>query len=304
MVFPGQGSQSVGMQADLAAEYPVVQQTYAEASDILEYDLWSLVQTGPAEKLAATEITQPAMLTAGTAAFRVWRAAGGAAPDQVAGHSLGEYSALVAAESVTFADAMKVVIRRSQLMQEAVPAGVGAMAAILGLDDAAVIAACAEASVIGIAEPVNFNSPGQVVIAGHNEAIDKAIELAKAAGARRALKLPVSVPSHSSLMIGAGEALQEALAAAVFTTPNIKVVAATDGGTYVDADDIRLRLSKQVYGPVQWVVTINAIIEGGATTIIECGPGKVLAGLCRRINKSIPARFIDSNDSLQKSLQA
>lgn len=304
MVFPGQGSQSVGMQADLAAEYPVVQQTYAEASDILEYDLWSLVQTGPAEKLAATEITQPAMLTAGTAAFRVWRAAGGAAPDQVAGHSLGEYSALVAAESVTFADAMKVVIRRSQLMQEAVPAGVGAMAAILGLDDAAVIAACAEASVIGIAEPVNFNSPGQVVIAGHNEAIDKAIELAKAAGARRALKLPVSVPSHSSLMIGAGEALQEALATAVFTTPNIKVVAATDGGTYVDADDIRLRLSKQVYGPVQWVVTINAIIEGGATTIIECGPGKVLAGLCRRINKSIPARFIDSNDSLQKSLQA
>lgn len=304
MVFPGQGSQSVGMQADLAAEYPVVQQTYAEASDILEYDLWSLVQTGPAEKLAATEITQPAMLTAGTAAFRVWRAAGGAAPDQVAGHSLGEYSALVAAESVTFADAMKVVIRRSQLMQEAVPAGVGAMAAILGLDDAAVIAACAEASVIGIAEPVNFNSPGQVVIAGHNEAIDKAIELAKAAGARRALKLPVSVPSHSSLMIGAGEALQEALAAAVFTTPNIKVVAATDGGTYVDADDIRLRLSKQVYGPVQWVATINAIIEGGATTIIECGPGKVLAGLCRRINKSIPARFIDSNDSLQKSLQA
>ncbi len=304
MVFPGQGSQSVGMQADLAAEYPVVQQTYAEASDILEYDLWSLVQTGPAEKLAATEITQPAMLTAGTAAFRVWRAAGGAAPDQVAGHSLGEYSALVAAESVSFADAMKVVIRRSQLMQEAVPAGVGAMAAILGLDDAAVIAACAEASAIGIAEPVNFNSPGQVVIAGHNEAIDKAIELAEAAGARRALKLPVSVPSHSSLMIGAGEALQEALAAAVFTTPTIKVVAATDGETYVDADDIRSRLSKQVYGPVQWVATINAIIDGGATTIIECGPGKVLAGLCRRINKSIPARFIDSNDSLQKSLQA
>ena len=304
MVFPGQGSQSVGMQADLAAEYPVVQQTYAEASDILEYDLWSLVQTGLAEKLAATEITQPAMLTAGTAAFRVWRAAGGAAPDQVAGHSLGEYSALVAAESVSFADAMKVVIRRSQLMQEAVPAGVGAMAAILGLDDAAVIAACAEASAIGIAEPVNFNSPGQVVIAGHNEAIDKAIELAEAAGARRALKLPVSVPSHSSLMIGAGEALQEALAAAVFTTPTIKVVAATDGETYVDADDIRSRLSKQVYGPVQWVATINAIIEGGATTIIECGPGKVLAGLCRRINKSIPARFIDSNDSLQKSLQA
>jgi [acyl-carrier-protein] S-malonyltransferase len=304
MVFPGQGSQSVGMQADLAAEFPVVQQTYAEASEILGYDLWDLVQKGPAEKLSATVVTQPAMLTAGTAAYRVWLAAGGTTPSQLAGHSLGEYSALIAAESMSFSDAMTVVIRRSQLMQNAVPAGVGAMAAIIGLDDDAVIAACDESSSIGVAEPVNFNSPGQVVIAGHKDAIDGAIKRCEAAGARRALLLAVSVPSHSSLMIGAGEALQEALAAAEIVPPAIKVVAATDGVAYTDADDIRSRLSRQVYGPVQWVTTTNAIIAGGASTIIECGPGKVLAGLCRRINKGTPVRFIDSSDSLQKALLA
>ncbi len=303
MVFPGQGSQSVGMQAELAAEYPVVQQTYAEASDILGYDLWALVQNGPAEELAETVVTQPAMLTAGTAAYRVWQAAGGATPEQVAGHSLGEYTALVAAESLSFADAMAVVIRRSELMRDAVPAGTGAVAAIIGLDDAAVIAACDESSSIGVAEPVNFNSPGQVVIAGHKEAISSAIERCQAAGARRALFLPVSVPTHSSLMIPAGEALQEALAQANFATPVIKVVASTDGGTYGSSDDIRSRLSKQVYSPVRWVTTINAMIEGGASSIIECGPGKVLAGLCRRIDRGTPATFIDSIDSLQKSLQ-
>ena len=304
MVFPGQGSQSVGMQADLAAEFPVVQQTYAQASDILGYDLWALVQAGPAEKLAETVVTQPAMLAAGIAAYRVWLAAGGEPPTQVAGHSLGEYSALVAADSMSLADAMKVVIRRSQLMQDAVPSGVGAMAAIIGLDDDGVSAACAEASAAGVAEPVNFNSPGQVVIAGHKKAIDKAIELCQAAGARRALLLPVSVPSHSSLMTGAGEALQEALAAAHIETPAIKVLAATDGKAYTDADDVRRRLSKQVYGPVQWVTTINAIVDGGASRIVECGPGKVLAGLCRRIHKGTPVSFIDSSDSLQKALQA
>jgi [acyl-carrier-protein] S-malonyltransferase len=304
MVFPGQGSQSVGMQADLAVEFPVVQQTYAEASELLGYDLWALVQAGPAEKLAETVVTQPAMLAAGTAAYRVWLAAGGEPPTQVSGHSLGEYSALVAAESMSLADAMTVVVRRAQLMQDAVPAGVGAMAAIIGLDDDGVSTACDAASATGVAEPVNFNSPGQVVIAGHKEAIDKAIELCQAAGARRALLLPVSVPSHSSLMRGAGEALQEALAAAHIENPAVKVVAATDGKAYTDADDVRSRLSKQVYGPVQWVTTINAIVDGGASTIIECGPGKVLAGLCRRINKATPVSFIDSSDSLHKALQA
>jgi len=304
MVFPGQGSQSVGMQAELAAEFPVVQQTYAEASEVLGYDLWALVQNGPAEKLSETVVTQPVMLTAGTAAYRVWLAAGGETPAQLAGHSLGEYSALVAADSMSLADAMKVVIRRSQLMQDAVPAGAGALAAIIGLDDETVTAACDESSSIGIAEPVNFNSPGQVVIAGHKEAVSNAIEHCKAAGARRALFLPVSVPTHSSLMIGAGKALKGALAEANIVTPAVKVVAAMDGHAYTDADDIRSRLSRQVYGPVQWVVTVNALIEGGASTIIECGPGKVLAGLCRRIDKSTPVGFIDSNDSLQKALLA
>jgi [acyl-carrier-protein] S-malonyltransferase len=304
MVFPGQGSQAVGMQADLASEFPIVQQTYAQASEILGYDLWDLVQDGPAEKLSETVVTQPAMLTAGTAAYRVWLAAGGDAPTQVAGHSLGEYSALVAADSMAFADAMKVVIRRSQLMQDAVPAGVGAMAAIIGLDDEGVIAACAESASIGIAEAVNFNSPGQVVIAGHKAAIEDAMSRCQGRGARRAILLAVSVPSHSSLMRDAGVALQEALAAADIVTPSIQVVAATDGKVYTDADDIRSRLSKQVYGPVQWVATTNAMIGGGASSIIECGPGKVLAGLCRRIDKGTKVSFIDSSDSLQKALQA
>jgi [acyl-carrier-protein] S-malonyltransferase len=219
MVFPGQGSQSVGMQAELAAEFPVVQETYAEASSFLGYDLWALVQNGPAEKLSETVVTQPAMLTAGTAAYRVWLAAGGEAPAQMAGHSLGEYSALVAAESMSFAAAMKIVISRAQLSQDAVPAGVGAIAAVIGLDDAAVIKACREASSEGVVEPVNFNSPGQVVIAGHKGAVESAMAGCKAAGARRALMLPMSVPSHSSLLTAAGEALAEDLAAAEISTP-------------------------------------------------------------------------------------
>lgn len=292
------------MQAELAAEFPVLQETYAEASSVLGYDLWALVQNGPAEKLSATVVTQPAMLTAGTAAYRVWLAAGGEAPAQMAGHSLGEYSALVAAESMSFAAAMKIVISRAQLSQDAVPAGVGAIAAVIGLDDAEVIKACREASSEGVVEPVNFNSPGQVVIAGHKGAVESAMAGCKAAGARRALMLPMSVPSHSSLLTAAGEALAEDLAAAEISTPAIKVIAATDGKAYSDADDIRTRLSRQVYGPVQWVVTVNAIIDGGASTIIECGPGKVLAGLCRRINKGTPVSFIDSSDSLQKALLA
>ncbi len=292
------------MQADLAADYPVVQETYAEASDILGYDLWALVQEGPAERLAETVVTQPAMLTAGIAAYRVWLAAGGEMPSQVAGHSLGEYSALVAAESVSFGDALRVVIRRSQLMQDAVPGGIGGMAAVLGLDDDAIIKVCEEASLIGVAEPVNFNSPGQVVIAGHREALDRAVSQAKEAGARRAIVLPVSVPSHSSLMIGAGEGLRDALADAGFKAPRIKVIAATDSTAYLDADDIRERLSRQVFGPVQWVNTVNSMIDGGATEIIECGPGKVLAGLCRRISKTTATFTIDSVDGLQKALSA
>ena len=302
MVFPGQGSQSVGMQADLAAEYPIVQETYREASEHLGYDLWSLVQEGPAEKLGETVVTQPAMLTAGLSAYRAWTAAGGGEPAQVAGHSLGEYTALVVAGAVSFADAMKVVIRRSQLMQDAVPDGVGAMAAILGLEDDRVIEVCRDAAEFGVAEPVNFNSPGQVVIAGHRAALDQAVERAKEAGARRAIILPVSVPAHSSLMKEAGESLREALSAAAFQAPQISVIAATDGTAYGDADDIRDRLARQVYGPVQWVRTVNAILDGGATSFTECGPGKVLAGLCRRISRATPITFIDSIKGLQGAL--
>jgi [acyl-carrier-protein] S-malonyltransferase len=292
------------MQADLAAHYSEVAETYSEASDILGYDLWSLVQNGPAEKLGETVVTQPAMLTAGFAAWRCWTAAGGAAPSQLAGHSLGEYTALVAAGSVSFADALRVVIKRAELMQAAVPIGEGAVAAVLGLDDDVVAEVCAEAGQGEVVQAVNFNSPGQVVIAGHSPAVDRAIELAKSKGARRALVLPVSAPVHSSLMKDAGDALLGALNEADFATPSITVISASDATSYGDGDDIRRRLSKQVYSPVQWVRTVQAMVAGGATSVVECGPGKVLAGLMRRIDRGTPATFIDSVDSLQKALQA
>jgi [acyl-carrier-protein] S-malonyltransferase len=303
MVFPGQGSQSLGMQAELAAAYPVVQETYAEASDVLGYDLWQLVQDGPAERLGETVVTQPAMLAAGVAAYRVWRAAGGALPAQMAGHSLGEYTALVSAGAVGFVDAMRIVKRRSELMQEAVPVGIGAMAAVLGLDDDAIVELCNEASTIGIAEPVNFNSPGQVVIAGHATAVSQAVEYAKEHGARRAILLPVSVPSHSSLMRDAGLSLAEILSSTPFQKPAITVISAVNAEPYSDGDDIRQKLSAQVYSPVLWVRTVEAMIAAGASRIIECGPGKVLAGLVRRIARETPVAFIDNNDSLQKALQ-
>jgi [acyl-carrier-protein] S-malonyltransferase len=291
------------MQSTLAEEYSVVQECYAEASEALGYDLWRLVQEGPTERLAETVVTQPAMLTAGYASWRVWQSAGGTSPSQMAGHSLGEYTALVCGGAVSFAEAIVVVRRRSELMQEAVPMGAGAMAAILGLDDEAIGEVCVEASATGVAEAVNFNTPGQVVIAGHKDAVERAIVLAEAAGARRALLLPVSVPSHSSLMRGAGDALAESLAGAKFTTPAIPVINATDATPYTDADDIRSRLSRQVHCPVYWVSTINAMIAGGASRFIECGPGKVLAGLIRRIDKSKPVTVIDSVDGLRKALQ-
>ncbi len=304
MVFPGQGSQSQGMQADLAVDFPIVKDTYGEASSVLGFDLWELVQDGPAEKLSETVITQPAMLTAGVAAWRVWQQAGGPMPSQLSGHSLGEYSALVAAGAVDFAAAVAVVKRRAELMQGAVPIGAGALAAILGLDDEVVIEVCAEAAGNEVAQAVNFNSPGQVVIAGHKAAVGRAIELAQARGARRAIPLPVSVPVHSSLMRGAGETLAETLATTEFRNPATTVVAASDARPYVDAEDIRRRLSTQVYAPVQWADTVRAMIAAGATTIIECGPGKVLAGLTRRIDKSIGSEVIDSPESLRKALQA
>lgn len=304
MVFPGQGSQSQGMQADLAAEYAIVGQTYAEASEILGYDLWKLVQEGPTEKLAETVVTQPAMLTAGYAAWLVWREAGGARPAHMAGHSLGEFTALACAGSLSFSSALELVKIRSELMQAAVPVGEGAMAAIIGMDDDAIRQVCDETSTIGIAEAVNFNSPGQVVIAGHKKAIDLTIVRAEEVGARRAILLPVSVPSHSSLMIEAGGKLAEALAEVDFSTPEIPVINATDATPYSDAEDIRSRLALQVHRPVQWVATINAMLAAGANLIVECGPGKVLAGLSRRIDRGTPAVAVDSLAGLQKALQA
>jgi len=304
MVFPGQGSQSQGMQADLAAEFDAVKATYAEASDILGYDLWSIVQDGPAERLVETTTTQPAMLAAGVAAYRAWQAAGGAEPSQVSGHSLGEYTALVCAGAIAFGDAMGIVKRRSELMQAAVPAGEGSMAAIIGLDDPDVIELCGEASSEGVVEAVNFNSPGQIVIAGQSGAVAQAVELASERGARRAIVLPVSVPSHSSLMRDAGNALADALAAADFRPPEITVIGAATAEPYTDADDIRRRLATQVYQPVLWVRTIEAMVAGGATRIVECGPGKVLTGLIRRIDRNIDTGFIHDHASLQKALAA
>lgn len=304
MVFPGQGSQSVGMQAELAAAHPIVMETFAEASEALGYDLWQVVQEGPAEALDKTTVTQPAMLAAGVATWRVWLQAGGARPAMMAGHSLGGYTALVCADALKFADAVPLVQLRGELMQAAVPADEAAMAAIIGLDDDAVIKLCESVADVGIAEAVNFNSPGQVVISGQAGAIAAAVERASDHGARRALLLSVSVPSHSSLMRGAGEALYEQLHRTEFCLPSIPVYSSIAVRTYNDADDIRDVLRRQVSSPVQWVRTTKVLIEAGAERIIECGPGKVLAGLCRRIDKSVPALGIDSPAALEKALAA
>ena len=301
-VFPGQGSQSVGMQADLAEAYPEVRETWAEASDALGFDLWQLVQEGPSERLDQTTVTQPAMLAAGVSAYRAFIAAGGAQPKVVAGHSLGEYSALVAAGCIDFTDAVRVVQRRAELMQSAVPAGVGAMAAVLGLDDDALTQICADVANGEVVEAVNFNAPGQVVIAGHATAVARAVDAAKAAGARRAIPLPVSVPSHSSLMQEAGRMLAESLADISVSSPNIPAIGAADAVEYGAADEIRERLSRQVYSPVQWVRTSGAIVAAGVDRVVECGPGKVLAGLQRRIDRKVPVATLDSKSGLDAAL--
>jgi len=302
MVFPGQGSQSLGMLAELAAQHQEVVATFAQASGELGYDLWDLVQNGPVEDLNETRFTQPAMLAAGVATWRVWQKRGGALPAGMAGHSLGEYTALVCAGAIEYRDAVRLVQRRAELMQDALPAGEGAMAAIIGLDDQAVRDVCAQVIAGGVAEAVNFNSPGQVVVAGHRAAIEKVTELAKEAGARRAILLAVSVPSHSTLMIPAGEALAAALNAAPFQAPSIPVVNAVDAIPYTDADDIRQRLTRQVSNPVHWVDTVQRLIADGATSIVECGPGKVLTGLQKRIDRTLPAGCIDSPDALEREL--
>ncbi|MBG22517.1 MAG: [acyl-carrier-protein] S-malonyltransferase [Idiomarinaceae bacterium] len=299
-IFPGQGSQSVGMLADLAAEYPLIEETFAQASEALGYDLWQLVQEGPAEKLNETQRTQPALLAASVAIYRVLEAQGVAAPEWMAGHSLGEYSALVCSGAMDFADAIQLVAKRGELMQEAVPAGVGAMAAIIGLDDARVEEACAAAAGDQVVSAVNFNSPGQVVIAGHAEAVERAGEACKEAGAKRALPLPVSVPSHCALMQPAAEKLAVELGKITLRTPNVPVVNNVDVKVEREADAIRDALVRQLYSPVRWTETVQQLAEQGVTELYEIGPGKVLSGLTKRIDKALQSDAVNTVESIQK----
>ena len=281
-VFPGQGSQSVGMMGGFES-LPAVRRTFDEASSSLGSDLWTLVSSGPDEELNKTVNTQPAMLTAGVALFRAWQDLGGVEPALLAGHSLGEYSALVAAGVLELKDAVPLVRFRAQAMQEAVPEGEGAIAAILGLDDEAVLAVCREAADTGVAEAANFNSPGQVVIAGEAAGVRRAIELAKARGAKRAVLLPMSVPSHCSLMRPAAERLSERLTLMSLRPPKLRVINNADVAAEVAPERIRSALTRQLYSPVRWVESVTALARAGVQEVVECGPGGVLATLCRRI---------------------
>jgi [acyl-carrier-protein] S-malonyltransferase len=292
LVFPGQGSQSIGMLAPLAATERTVQETFAAASAVLGYDLWQLCQSGPEESLNSTERTQPAMLAAGVAVFRVWRAHGGPLPGQMAGHSLGEFTALVCAGALDFRTAIDVVRFRGQAMQSAVPLGRGAMAAILGLEDADVEAACAAAREGAVVEAVNYNAPGQVVIAGDATAVARAIEIAKSKGAKSAIQLPVSVPSHSALMLPAAAQLRERLAQVAITVPAAVEVLNVDLARHTTAQAIRDALVRQLHSPVRWSSAIQRIVAAGARVIIECGPGKVLTALNRRIERRKDVRML------------
>jgi [acyl-carrier-protein] S-malonyltransferase len=305
-VFPGQGSQSIGMLAALGAAEPVVRDTFAEASDVLGYDLWALCQAGPEADLGATERTQPAMLAAGVATWRAWLRHGGPRPVAMAGHSLGEYSALVCSEALDFREGLDLVRYRGQLMQQAVPLGTGAMAAILGLDDAELDAACQAAAQGEVVEPVNFNAPGQTVIAGHATAVARAIEAAKARGAKRAVLLPVSVPSHSSLMREAAERLAERLATVSLRMPNVADVYTVDVRTHASTDGIRQSLKEQLFKPVRWADTVRAMLAGGVTTLVECGPGKVLTSLNKRVERRPELQMLALEDpsSLAAALAA
>ncbi|ASL25918.1 [acyl-carrier-protein] S-malonyltransferase [Azotobacter chroococcum] len=296
-VFPGQGSQSLGMLAEQGARHPLIGATFAEASESLGYDLWALVQQGPEELLNQTDKTQPAILTASIALWRLWLAEGGATPAFVAGHSLGEYSALVAAGSLPFAEAVKLVECRGQLMQQAVPAGQGGMAAILGLDDVDVLAACAEAEQGEVVSAVNFNAPGQVVIAGSAAAVGRAIEACKARGAKRAMALPVSVPSHCALMRPAAERFAEAVEAIAWQAPGIPLVQNVSAAVVSDLDSLKRDLLAQLYSPVRWVESMVCLAGRGVTDLVECGPGKVLSGLNKRCVKGINTHNLDTPEA-------
>jgi len=303
IVFPGQGSQAVGMMAGYA-EHPLVRETFVEASQVLGQDLWALVDNGPAEALNETVNTQPVMLTADVAVYRAWRAAGGAEAAVMAGHSLGEYAALVAAGAIAFADALPLVRFRAQAMQQAVPQGVGAMAAIMGLDDEGVVAACAEAAQMQSVEAVNFNAPGQVVIAGHKEAVERAIAAAKARGAKRGLLLPVSAPFHSKLLQPAAEKLAAYLAEVPVRVANVAVLHNVDAARAATPEAVRAALARQAASPVRWVETIQAFVAQGVTHITESGPGAVLTGLARRIAPGIEVLPLNDANAIAAAIVA
>lgn len=303
LVFPGQGSQSVGMMAGYG-DSAVIRDTFAEASEALGEDLWQMVCEGPAERLALTVNTQPLMLTAGVAAWRAWQAAGGPLPAMVAGHSLGEYSALVAAGALAFADAVPLVRFRAQAMQEAVPAGEGAMAALLGLEADAVRDACAEAAQGEVVEAANLNAPGQIVIAGAKAAVERAVEVAKTKGAKRAVLLPVSAPFHCALMKRAAERLAERLASVNIARPQIAVLNNVDVAVYDEPEKIRDALVRQAFSPVRWIETVQEMGRRGMSHVIECGPGKVLAGMTKRIAKEVEGGSVHDAASLEQAIAA
>lgn len=302
-VFPGQGSQKIGMLADLANLFPVVGETFSEASSVLGYDLWSLVQNGTQDEINLTERTQPLLLTASVAVWRVWQQSGGARPALVAGHSLGEWSALVCAEVVAFTDAVKLVQQRGKLMQEAVPAGQGAMAAIIGLDDALIVDACKKAEQGDVVSAVNFNSPGQVVIAGTAAAVERASALCKEAGAKRALPLPVSAPFHTSLMRPAADKLAEQIYLTCFSVPTIPVVHNVTAQSEADPGKVKALMIEQIYSAVRWVECVNTLGARGVTVTLECGPGKVLSGLNKRINKELVTLSMEAPEEVASALE-
>ena len=301
-VFPGQGSQSLGMLSELAQASPVIEQAFAEASEGAGVDLWSVAQTGPEEQLNQTEFTQPALLAAGVAVWRLWSERGGARPAQLAGHSLGEYAALVAAGTLSLADAARLVRLRGQLMQDAAPPGTGAMAAVLGTEDALVQEVCDSVSGKEVVVPANFNSPGQIVIGGHAEAVERALALLAERGVRKAVKLAVSVPSHTPLMREAANRLAEAMKDIEWQAPSLPVVQNVDAEVHDGIESIRDALVRQLYLPVQWTGCVQALAARGASRIHECGPGKVLTGLVKRIDKSLDARALGTPSDFDAAL--
>jgi len=301
-VFPGQGSQSVGMLSELAAEYVVVKDTFDEASDVFGRDMWQLAKEGPQADLGKTEITQPIMLIAGVAAWRAWCQASDVRPSMMAGHSLGEYTAYVCSGAISLASGVSLVKTRGELMRDACPDGAGKMAAIIGMDDEAIIDVCKKAEQGEVVQAVNFNTPGQVVIAGHSTAVDRAIELAKAAGAKKALPLAVSVPCHSALMQPASESLAEALNQTEFSVPDVPVVNNVDAKIETNPEIIRQKLITQLYSPVLWVDSVQTIVDAGIDTVIECGPGKVLSGMNKRIHRKLGVISLQDPASFAKAI--